>query len=77
MPTSPGTPAFRTIDPALWQVTDSVAADGYAFVSYRRRAPILDLGALLSSMEPQLHDGEFRYCTVPPGRPSRTVATRW
>jgi len=62
-----GDTRFPDVDPALWQVTDSVAADGYAFVSYRRRAPILDLGALLSSMEPRLHDGEFRYCTVPPG----------
>ena len=62
-----GDTRFPDVDPALWQATETVAADGYAFVSYRRRTPILDLGVLLSSMEPQLQDGVFRYCTVPPG----------
>ena len=62
-----GDTRFPDVDPALWQVTDTVDGDGYAFVSYRRRTPILDVGALLSSMEPELQDGEFRYCTVPPG----------
>lgn len=62
-----GDTRFPTIDPARWQVTDTVAADGYSFVSYGRRAPIQDLGELLASMAPELHDGAYVYCTVPTG----------
>jgi hypothetical protein len=60
-----GDTRFPDIDPALWKVTGRQDADGYAFVSYDRRAPINDLQALLSSMQPQLHDGEYLFCTVP------------
>lgn len=64
-----GDTRFPDIDAALWQVADREDADGYAFVSYRRRAPIRNLAVLLSSMQPQLHDGEFVYCAIPVGAP--------
>jgi dihydrofolate reductase len=76
-----GDTRFPDIDAALWQVTDREDADGYAFVSYRRREPIRDLGVLLTSMAPVLHDGEYRFCTFPAGagvpaglHPAATVA---
>lgn len=62
-----GDTRFPDIDPASWRAVDTEAHDGYSFVSYQRRAPIVDLDVLLESMEPELHDGEFQYCTVPPG----------
>ena len=67
-----GDTRFPDIDPALWQVTDREDADGYAFVSYRRREPIRDLRVLLAIDAPVLHDGEFRFCTVRPAPACRT-----
>jgi len=63
----PGDTRFPDIDPAGWQVIERTAAEGYAFVSYTRRRPITDLRMLLKSMEPQLHDGEFDFCTMAAG----------
>jgi dihydrofolate reductase len=62
-----GDTRFPDIDAAQWRVTGREDADGYAFVSYVRREPIRDLGVLLTSMSPVLHEGEFRFCTVPAG----------
>ena len=62
-----GDTRFPDIDPARWRETDRIAADGYAFVSYDRRAPVTDLRVLLSTMRPELHDGEFEFCTLPAG----------
>jgi dihydrofolate reductase len=64
-----GDTSFPTIDPALWRVSSREDADGYAFVSYVRRAAIHDLPVLLASMRPELHDGVFLYCTLPAGIP--------
>ena len=60
-----GDTRFPEIDPSIWQETARQDADGYAFVSYARREPISDLQVLLSSMEPELHDGQYLFCTVP------------
>ena len=61
-----GDTRFPDIDEAIWQETFREDADGYAFVSYRRRQPVHDLQLLLSSMRPHLHDGEYLFCSVPP-----------
>jgi dihydrofolate reductase len=61
-----GDTRFPDIDPARWQVAERTDADGYAFVSYERRRPA-DLPVLLATIRPQLHDGEFEFCTLPPG----------
>jgi len=60
-----GDTTFPKIDPARWREVDRVAADGYAFVSYQRRGPVTDLPTLLSTMRPELHDGEFEFCVLP------------
>ncbi|HOZ56661.1 MAG TPA: dihydrofolate reductase [Nakamurella multipartita] len=65
---APGDTVFPAIDPALWAVTDREEADGYAFVTYRRRRPVTDLDELLRSLQPELRDGEFVYCSVPGDR---------
>jgi dihydrofolate reductase len=62
-----GDTRFPDIDAALWRVSGREDADGYAFVSYERREPIRDLGVLLTTMAPVLHDGEYRFCTVRSG----------
>ena len=64
-----GDTVFPEIDPSIWRETAREDADGYAFVSYARRVPIQDLQTLLSSMEPYLHDGEYLFCSIPPGTP--------
>jgi len=62
-----GDTQFPEIDPGRWRVIERTDADGYAFVSYQRRPPVTDLRVLISTMRPQLHDGEFEFCTVPAG----------
>ncbi len=62
-----GDTRFPDIDPARWQIADRADAVGYSFVSYVRREPVRDLQILLSTMAPVLHDGEYRFCTVPAG----------
>lgn len=64
-----GDTKFPRIDPSTWQQAERTEADGYAFVSYQRRAPITDLRVLLAAMRPVLHDGEFDFCTLPAGVP--------
>ncbi|MET0863246.1 MAG: ACT domain-containing protein [Nakamurella sp.] len=61
-----GDTRFPEIDPARWREAGRIAADGYSFVSYQR-VPITDLPVLLASMRPELHDGEFEFCTLPAG----------
>jgi dihydrofolate reductase len=65
----PGDTRFPDIDPASWKVAERTSRAGFEFVSYVRREPIRDLQILLSTMAPQLHDGEFVFCTVPAGGP--------
>ena len=65
-----GDTRFPEIDPSVWQETAREDAEGYAFVSYDRRVPIHDLQTLLSSMQPHLHDGEYLFCSIPPGSPT-------
>ncbi len=62
---APGDTMFPAIDPAMWVVAEREEADGYALVTYRRRAPVTDLAELLRSMRPELLDGEFVFCSVP------------
>ena len=61
-----GDTRFPAIDPSSWREAGREEADGYAFVSYVRAGPIRDLGVLLASMRPVLHDGEYVFCSVPP-----------
>jgi len=61
-----GDTRFPDIDPTRWHPMTTEIADGYTFVTYRRR-PIRELDVLLASMAPQLDTGEFLYCTVPAG----------
>jgi dihydrofolate reductase len=63
----PGDTRFPEVDPAVWRVTGREDAPGYAFVSYARRQPIRELDVLLTSLAPVLHDGEYRFCTIPAG----------
>lgn len=65
-----GDTRFPDIDPAIWEVTGRLPGNGLEFVSYIRRGPIRDLQILLSSMSPELHDGEFCFCSLPAGVPS-------
>ena len=62
---APGDTMFPEIDPAMWVVAEREEADGYAWVTYRRRRPLTDLAELLRSMRPELLDGEFVFCSVP------------
>jgi hypothetical protein len=78
-----GDTQFPEIDPARWRVVERTDADGYAFVSYQRRSPVNDLRVLITTMRPELHDGDFEFCSVPAGtaipdglHPVVTVAER-
>jgi len=62
-----GDTSFPEVDPSIWQESFREDADGYAFVSYRRRQPVHDLQLLLSSMRPELHDDEYLFCSIPAG----------
>jgi len=62
---APGDTVFPAIDPAAWEVTHREDADGFAFVTYDRRRPVSHLDELIRSMQPELQDDEFVYCTVP------------
>ena len=62
---APGDTVFPAIDPAAWEVTHREDADGFTFVTYDRRRPVRHLDELMRSMQPELQDGEFVYCTVP------------
>ncbi len=72
-----GDTVFPHIDPALWRESSSEHGSsdrglsdrryGYRFVTYERRGPIRDLALLLSSLRPELHEGEFVFCSVPVG----------
>jgi len=72
-----GDTVFPEIDPAQWResrweqgFSDRVDSDhsyGYRFVTYERRGPIRDLALLLSSLRPQLQDGEYVFCSITNG----------
>ncbi len=60
----PGDTVFPPIDPSVWEVAERVDADGHAFVTYRRREPVMDLDELIRTMRPELLGGEYVFCTV-------------
>ncbi len=56
---------FPAIAPASWERIRVDHRDGFAFASYRRRPlPVTDLDELIAALEPELHRGEYLYCTV-------------
>ena len=61
----PGDTSFPAIAPADWERSRVQHRDGFSFVTYRRRPrPVADLSELLRSLEPELHRGEYLYCSV-------------
>ena len=77
-PMWPATPGSRTSTRLVWQEADRQDADGYAFVSYAPAgADHATCGCCCPSMGPELHDGEYVFCTVPAGRPFRPGCIRW
>ena len=61
----PGDTHFPLIPPAGWERIRVDHREGYSWVSYRRRPePVSDLRALLAALQPELHRGEYVYCTV-------------
>jgi dihydrofolate reductase len=61
----PGDTIFPTIAPADWERSHVQDRDGFSFVTYRRRPrPVADLSELLRCMQPELHRGEYLYCSV-------------
>ncbi len=61
----PGDTHFPTIAPASWERIRLDHRDGFTFATYRRRpTPVTDLDELLASLQPELHRGEYLYCTV-------------
>ncbi|QNK79874.1 ACT domain-containing protein [Nakamurella sp. PAMC28650] len=61
----PGDTRFPAIAPADWERIRVQHRDGFSFVSYRRRPrPVADLSELLRLLEPELHSGEYLYCSV-------------
>ena len=67
----PGDTHFPAIPPAGWERIRVDHREGFSWVSYRRRPePVSDLRKLLAALQPELHRGEYVYCTVesvPPG----------
>jgi|GEM_PF-21250 len=61
-----GDTQFPEIDPAVWHEVAREPGNGFTFVSYRRDRLVSELRTLLSSLAPELHEGEFVFCTVPP-----------
>ena len=61
----PGDTHFPGIAPAGWERIRVDHRDGFSWVSYRRRPePVSDLRKLLAALQPELHRGEYLYCTV-------------
>ena len=61
----PGDTRFPAVAPASWERIRVDHRDGFSFVTYRRRPePVSELPALLSALQPQLHRGQYLYCTV-------------
>ncbi len=73
-----GDTSFPDVDPQAWRESFREAGDGYTFVTYERRGlptadatdgdraePVRDLSALLPSLRPLLHEGEYTFVTVP------------
>ncbi|SDP34886.1 Dihydrofolate reductase [Nakamurella panacisegetis] len=60
-----GDTRFPAIAPADWERIRVEHRDGFSFVTYRRRPePVTDLTELLGALEPELHPGEYLYCSV-------------
>lgn len=61
----PGDTRFPAIAPATWERVKVDHRDGFSWVTYRRRpTPVRDLSELLRALEPELHRGEYVYCSV-------------
>jgi dihydrofolate reductase len=61
----PGDTHFPTITAAGWERIRVDHREGYSWVSYRRRPePVSDLRTLLTALQPELHRGEYVYCTL-------------
>ena len=60
-----GDTLFPAIPPAEWERLRVEDRDGFSFVTYRRRPrPVTDLTQLLAALQPELHPGEYLYCSV-------------
>ena len=60
-----GDTLFPAIAPAEWERVRVDHRDGFSFVTYRRRPkPVTNLTELLAALEPELHPGEYLYCSV-------------
>ncbi len=56
---------FPPIAPASWERSRVDHRDGFTFATYRRRpTPVSDLDELLRALRPELHRGEYLYCSV-------------
>ena len=60
-----GDTRFPEIDPAVWQLGARQDSSGCWFATYTRRQPVSDLVALLAGMDPELHQGEYVFCSTP------------
>ena len=60
-----GDTRFPEIDPAVWHLAGRQDSSGCWFASYTRQ-PVSDLAELLAGLDPELHEGEYVFCTVPP-----------
>jgi len=60
-----GDTRFPDIDPAVWQLADRQDSTGCWFARYTRLGPVSDLASLLARMDPELHEGEYVFCTMP------------
>ncbi len=75
----PGDTTFPDIDPRAWSETSREEGDGFSFVTYEQHGrqtadpdenlgrPITDLAALVASLQPLLHEGEYTFVTLPAG----------
>ena len=63
-----GDTRFPEIDPAVWHLAARQDSSGCHFAGYTRRPPVTDLAELLAGMDPELHEGEYVFCSVPVDR---------
>jgi hypothetical protein len=67
-----GDTRFPEIDPSVWELVSRQDSSGCWFAGYARRRsesdlPVSDLAALLAGMDPELHEGEFLFCSASAG----------
>ncbi len=60
-----GDTRFPDIDPAIWRLASRQDGSGYWFASYVRGERVSDPGALLAGLDPEVHGGEYVFCSVP------------